>query len=93
MAIFHIIKLTEIQTETAQSFEEVREQLVALHKKNTKQKILFGLEEEFTNLAYEESLDMLADQLDLEVQTSDFFSSGTDQYDQEFVSAAFSEAV
>ena len=90
---FHIIKLTEIQTETAQSFEEVREQLVALHIKNVKQKILFDLEEEFANLAYEESLDMLADQLDLEIQTSDFFSNGTDQYDQAFVSAAFSEAV
>jgi len=34
---FHIIKLTEVQTETAQSFEEVREQLVALHIKNVKQ--------------------------------------------------------
>jgi len=90
---FHIIKLTEIQTETAQSFEEVREQLVALHIKNVKQKILFDLEEEFANLAYEESLDMLADQLDLEIQTSDFFSNGTNQYDQAFVSAAFSEAV
>jgi len=90
---FHIIKLTEIQTQTSQSFEEVREQLVALHKKNAKQKILFDLEEEFANLAYEESLDMLADQLDLEIQTSDFFSSGTDQYDQAFVSAAFSEGV
>jgi peptidyl-prolyl cis-trans isomerase D len=90
---FHIIKLTEIQTETAQSFEEVREQLVALHIKNVKQKILFDLEEEFANLAYEESLDMLADQLDLEIQTSDFFSNGTNQYDQAFVSAAFSEGV
>lgn len=90
---FHIIKLTEIQTETAQSFEEVTEQLVALHIKNVKQKILFDLEEEFANLAYEESLDMLADQLDLEIQTSDFFSNGTNQYDQAFVSAAFSEGV
>ena len=89
---FHIIKLIEIQTQTAQSFEEVREQLVALHKKNAKQKILFDLEEEFANLAYEESLDMLADQLDLEIQTSDFFSNGTDQYDQAFVSAAFTNA-
>ena len=90
---FHIIKLTEIQTETAQSFEEVREQLVALYIKNVKQKILFDLEEEFANLAYEESLDMLADQLDLEIQTSDFFSNRTNQYDQAFISAAFSEAV
>ena len=90
---FHIIKLTEIQTNTAQSFDEVREQLVALHIKNVKQKILFNLEEEFANLAYEESLDMLADQLDLEIQTSDFFSNRTNQYDQAFVSAAFSDAV
>jgi len=90
---FHIIKLTEIQTQTTQSFEEVREQVVALHKKNAKQKILFDLEEEFSILAYEESLDMLSDQLDLEIQTTDFFSSGTNQYDQAFVSAAFSEAV
>ena len=90
---FHIIKLTEIQTKTSQSFEEVREQLVALHIKNAKQKILFDLEEEFGNLAYEESLDMLADQLDLEIQTSDFFSNRTDQYDQAFVSAAFSKVV
>ena len=56
-------------------------------------KILFDLEEEFANLAYEESLDMLADQLDLEIQTSDFFSNRTNQYDQAFISAAFSEAV
>jgi len=90
---FHIIKLTEIETETAQSFEEVGEQLVALHKKKAKQKILFDLEEELANLAYEESLDMLADQLDLEIQTSDFFSNETNQYDQSFVSAAFSEGV
>jgi len=90
---FHIIKLTEIQTQTTQSFEEVREQLVAVHKQKVKQKILFDLEEEFAILAYEESLDMLADQLDLEIQTTDFFSSGTNQYDQAFVSAAFSEAV
>jgi peptidyl-prolyl cis-trans isomerase D len=90
---FHIIKLTEIQTQTTQSFEEVREQLVAVHKQKVKQKILFDLEEEFAILAYEESLDMLSDQLDLEIQTTDFFSSGTNQYDQAFVSAAFSEAV
>ena len=90
---FHIIKLTEIQSETAQSFEAVREQLLALNKKNVKQKILFDLEEEFTNLAYEESLDMLAEQFDLQVQTSDFFSRGTDQYDQAFVAAAFSDVV
>ena len=37
------------------------------------------------NLSYEESLDMVADQFALEVQTSDYFSEGSTQYDPKFV--------
>ena len=37
---FHIIKLTDIEDETTQSYDEVKDQLVALHKKNVKQKAL-----------------------------------------------------
>jgi len=90
---FHIIKLTEIEAETVQSFGDVREQLVALHKRNVSKKMLFDLLEEFTSLAYEESLDMVADQFGLELQTSDYFANDSDQYEDAFVSAAFSEAV
>jgi peptidyl-prolyl cis-trans isomerase D len=90
---FHIIKLTDIEDETTQSYDEVKDQLVALHKKNVKQKTLFDLQEEFASLAYEESLDMVADQLDLEMQTSNFFAQGSGDYDQAFVAAAFSEEV
>ena len=90
---FHIIKLTEIEAETVQSFGDVREQLVALHKRNVSKKMLFDLLEEFTSLAYEESLDMVADQFGLELKTSDYFANGSQQYDDAFVSAAFSEAV
>ena len=49
--------------------------------------------EEFTSLAYEESLDMVADQFGLKLQTSDYFANGSQAYDDAFVSAAFSEAV
>ena len=90
---FHIIKLTDIEVETVQSFDDVTEQLVALNKKNVSKKMLFDLLEEFASLAYEESLDMVADQFGLELQTSDYFASSSNQYDEAFVSAAFSESV
>ena len=90
---FHIIKLTDIETETVQSFDDVREQLVALHKNNVSKKMLFDLLEEFTSLAYEESLDMVANQFGLELQTSDYFANSSQQFDEAFVSAAFSAAV
>jgi len=90
---YHIIKLNEIQPSTLQSFEEVEEQLLALHKKNVNQKALYDLYEELSNLAYEESIDAVSDQLDLELQTSDFFSELSTEYEEVFVSTAFSDVV
>ena len=90
---FHIIKLTDIEPETIQSFELVEDRLVSLYIKNAKEKSLFGSLEEFMNLSYEESLDMVADQFALEVQSSDYFSEGSTQYDPKFVTSAFSSAV
>ena len=90
---FHIIKLTDIEPETMQPFEEVEERLVSLYVKNAKEKLLFGSLEEFMNLSYEESIDMVADQFGLEVQTSDYFAQGSTQYDPKFVASAFSPAV
>ncbi len=90
---YHIIKLNEIQPSTLQSFEEVEEQLLVLHKKNVNQKALYDLQEELSNLAYEESIDVVSDQLDLKLQTSDFFSEYSTEYDGVFVSTAFSDVV
>ena len=90
---FHIIKLTDIEPETMQSFDEVQEQLVSLYIRTAKEKLLFGSLEEFMNLSYEESLDMVADQFGLELQTSDFFGEGSSRYDPKFVASAFSSAV
>ena len=90
---FHIIKLTDIEPETMQSFEMIEDRLVSLYIKNAKEKSLFGSLEEFMNLSYEESLDMVADQFALEVQSSDYFSEGSTQYDPKFVTSAFSSAV
>lgn len=90
---FHIIKLTDIEAETIQAFAEVEEQLAALYIKNSKEKMLFSSLEEFINLSYEESLDMVADQFGLELQSSDYFGNGTSQYDAKFVASAFSPSV
>lgn len=90
---YHIIMLNEIQPTTLQSFEEVEGQLLALHKKNVNQKALYDLREEFGNLAYEESIDAVSNQLGLELQTSDFFSESSTEYDVIFVSTAFSNVV
>ena len=90
---YHIIKLNEIQPSTLQTFEEVEEQLLALHKKNVNQNVLYELQEELSNLAYEESIDVVSNQLDLELQTSDFFSELSTEYEEVFVSTAFSNIV
>jgi len=90
---YHIIKLNEIQPSTLQSFEEVEGQLLVLHKKNVNQEELYELQEELSNLAYEESIDVVSSQLDLELQTSDFFSEYSTEYDEVFVSTAFSDVV
>ena len=90
---FHIIKLTDIEAETIQAFNEVEEQLATLYIKNAKEKMLFSSLEEFINLSYEESLDMVADQFGLELQSSDYFGNGSSQYDAKFVASAFSPSV
>jgi len=90
---YHIIKLNEIQPLSLQSFEEVEGQLLTLYKKNVNQKALYDLQEELSNLAYEESIDAVSGQLDLELQTSDFFSEYSTEYDEVFVSTAFSDVV
>ena len=90
---FHIIKLTDIEPETMQTFDQVEEQLAALYIKKAKEKMLFDSLEEFINLSYEESLDMVADQFGLELQTSDYFGNGSSFYDPKFVASAFSPSV
>jgi len=90
---FHIIKLTEIQLENIKSFEESREQLVSLHQKKAAQQKLYNLQEELGNLAYEDPLDFVAEQLDLDLETSDYFSRTSEEYEEQFVSAAYSDLV
>ena len=90
---YHIIRLTEIQPENIKSFEESREQLASLHQKKAAQLKLYSLQEELGNLAYEDPLDLVAEQLDLELETSEYFSRTSKEYEDKFVVAAYSDLV
>jgi peptidyl-prolyl cis-trans isomerase D len=90
---FHIIKLTEIEPEYSKSFEESREQLASLHQKKAAQQKLYSLQEELGNLAYEDPLDLVAEQLNLELESSDYFSRTSAEYEEQFVATAYSDLV
>ena len=67
--------------------------MVSLHQKKAAQQKLYSLQEELGNLAYEDPLDLVAEQLDLELETSDYFSRNSTEYEEQFVSAAYSDLV
>ena len=90
---YHIIRLTEIEPEYSKSFEESREQLASLHQKKAAQQKLYSLQEELGNLAYEDPLDLVAEQLNLELESSDYFSRTSTEYEEQFVATAYSDLV
>lgn len=90
---YHIIKLTKIQAATVKSFEQVRAELTALYTERAAQNLAYKLTDEFSNLAYEESLEELATQMGLKLKTSMFFAQNSTNYDAKFVAAAYSDAV
>lgn len=73
---YHIIKLTEYQSGTIQPFEEVRDELEKEERARRAEALFLDRAEAFRNVSYEQpqSLEPVADQLDLEIQRSDWFS-------------------
>ncbi|SMN14304.1 Peptidyl-prolyl cis-trans isomerase PpiD [uncultured Candidatus Thioglobus sp.] len=90
---YHIIKLNKIKAETTKPFESVRDELTKLYTEQTVQKSIYKLTEQLGNLAYEASLEEVADQMDLKLQTSEFFAQDTKAHNAKFVAAAYSEEV
>jgi peptidyl-prolyl cis-trans isomerase D len=89
----HVIKLNAIQVGDIKPFESVRDDLTKLYKQTQAQKSLYDLTEQLTNLAYEASLEEVADQMSLKLNTSEFFTQNNTQYEQKFIDAAFSDVV
>lgn len=72
---FHIIKLEDVKPDVVRTFDEVRAELEEELQKEFADSEFYGQVEEFANLAYEHpnTLDVLADTLNLESKTSELF--------------------
>jgi peptidyl-prolyl cis-trans isomerase D len=72
----HLILVTEVQPETIKQFDEAREQVLAALRKNEAEQLLYDEAERLADLAYEQpdSLEPAAEELGLELQTSDWFA-------------------
>ncbi len=90
---FHVIKLNKIKESSLKSFDEVKEQLVKIYQKNQGQKMIYDLSDEMTNLAYEGSLEELAEKMNLKLQTSELFSKTSKSPNKKMINAAFSDPV
>ena len=73
---YHIIKLTSLSQGTQQTLEQVREQIEKEAKKVKAENLFAELAESFKNLVFEDpdNLSTTADELDLTVKTSDWFT-------------------
>ncbi len=90
---YHIIRLNKIVPENIKTFEESKEKLVLLNQKKIAQQELYRLQEELANLTYEDPLNFVAEQLELEFKTSEYFSKNSTDYEEQFIAAAFSDLV
>ncbi|MCS5588498.1 MAG: peptidyl-prolyl cis-trans isomerase, partial [Candidatus Thioglobus sp.] len=90
---YHVIKLNAIQAGTVKPFDEIRVELSELYTQRAAQKSLYALTEQLTNLAYEASLEEASDQMNLKLNTSEFFAQNSIQFEPKFVSAAYSDVV
>ncbi len=90
---YHIIKLNKIKASEVKSFESLRSELTKLYTEREVQKSIYKLTEQLSNLSYEEDLEAVANQMDLELRTSEFFTQDTKEHDAKFVAAAYSDEV
>ncbi len=90
---YHVIKLNNIQTGTVKPFDEIRVELSELYTQRAAQKSLYDLTEQLTNLAYEASLEEASDQMNLKLNTSEFFAQNSTDFEPKFASAAYSDLV
>ena len=90
---YHVIKLNNVQTGAVKPFDEIRVELSELYTQRAAQKSLYDLTEQLTNLAYEASLEEAADQMNLKLNTSEFFAQNSTEFEPKFVSAAYSDLV
>ena len=90
---FHIIRLNKIKLGEVKPFDQVKSELIELYTQSQAQKDLYNLTEQMANLAYEANLEELAGQMNLQLQTTDFFNRQNAQINPKMLKAAFSNVV
>ena len=90
---YHIIRINKIEAAKIQTFEEVYQDVVDIHTKQQAQKNMLTTLQELANLAYELTLEEVAQQMTLTLQTSKYFTRDGDTYEPAFIRSAFSDIV
>ena len=90
---YHIIKLNKIEPAKIKSFDEAKSELSESYTEQQAIKELYGLSEQLANLAYESTLEEVANQMNLKLQTTEFFDRDNSKINQKMRSAAFSDVV
>jgi len=90
---YHIIRVNDIAEANVKSFVDVRDELQEIYKDKAITNELYSLQTELASLAYEEPIDIVANQFGLKLQSSEFFSATSTAYDAVFVKAAYSDIV
>jgi peptidyl-prolyl cis-trans isomerase D len=87
---YHIVKLTDILVGGIKSFTDVKNEVTKLYKKEQAKKQIFELSERMQTLAYDGDLEDIADELNLDIQTTDFITEKSNNVEKKFISASFS---
>ncbi|HIL20404.1 MAG TPA: hypothetical protein EYG22_02180 [Candidatus Thioglobus sp.] len=90
---YHIIRVNDIIEANVRSFADVRGELQEIYIEKAITNELYSLQTELASLAYEEPIDIVADQFGLKLQSSEFFSVTSSAYDAAFIKAAYSDIV
>ncbi|MBE8189959.1 MAG: peptidylprolyl isomerase [Candidatus Thioglobus sp.] len=90
---YHIIKLNEIKPGTQKSFAEVKAELSDLYTQEKAKIQLYDLTEQLANLAYEASLEEAANQMNLELKSTELFDRNDTKLPKKMLAAAFSDEV
>jgi peptidyl-prolyl cis-trans isomerase D len=87
---YHIVKLTDILVGGIKSFTDVKNEVTKLYKTEQAKKQIFELSERMQTLAYDGDLEDIADELNLDIQTTDFITEKLNNVEKKFISASFS---
>ena len=95
---YHIIKLLGIQPEAVKPFEQVKQDVEGKLREEKAHELFLDKQQQLADLSFEnpDSLDLVAEKMELKVLSSDFFSAATDKApfnDPKVKQQAFSDSV